>query len=146
MARLWGILRDFRVVKALAIHSRNLFNYHCADLIEVYINVAELQFAEAPTPAGQLDQLGIDLLQRILAANVEEYYDTALTEVEKDEWGPNLKMRTTPDDKKIVFSHEFKERHIVPDRHFALEILAKHTPLQQKLPNCQRKFCRAPPP
>ena len=58
---------------------------------------------------------------------MEEYYDTALTEVEKDEWGPNLKMRTTPDDKKIVFSHEFKECHIVLDGHFALEIVSKST-------------------
>ena len=78
-----------------------------------------------PTPAGQLDQLGIDLLQRILAANVEEYYDAALTEVEKDSWGPNLKMRATPDAKKIVFFHEFKEHYIVPDGHFALEIVSK---------------------
>ena len=56
---------------------------------------------------------------------MEEYYDATLTEVEKDEWGLKLKMRTTPDDKKIVFSHEFKERHIVPDGHFALEIVSK---------------------
>ena len=78
-----------------------------------------------PTPADQLDQLGIDLLQCILAANVEEYYDAALTEVEKDEWGPNLKMRATPNAKKIVFFHEFKEHYIVPDGHFALEIVSK---------------------
>ena len=51
-----------------------------------------------------------------------------LTEVEKDEWGPNLKMRATPDTKKIVFFHEFKECYIVPDGHFALEIVSKaHT-------------------
>ena len=125
LARLWGILRDFRIVKALAIHSRNIFNYHCADLIEVYVNIAELQFTEAPTPAGQLDQLGIDLLQRILAANVEEYYDDALTDVEKDSWGPNLKTRSTSDARKIIFLHSCKERYIVPDGHFALEIVSK---------------------
>ena len=34
-------------------------------------------------------------------------------------------MRTTLDTKKIVFFHEFKERHIVPDGHFALEIVSK---------------------
>ena len=118
-----GILRDFRIVKALAIHSRNLFNYHCTDLIELYINIAELQFADAPTPARQLDQLGIDLLQRILAANVEEYYKAALTDVEKDTWGLNLKTRES--DTKIVFLHEFKECFIVPDGHFALEIVSK---------------------
>ena len=126
LAQLWGILRDFRVVKALAIHSRNLFNYHCTDLIELYVNIAELQFAEVPTPAGQLNQLGIDLLQRILGANVEEYYDAALMDVEKDTWGPNLKTRES--DAKIVFLHEFKECFIVLDGHFALEIVSKaHT-------------------
>ena len=37
-------------------------------------------------------------------------------------------MRTTLDAKKIVFFHEFKERYIVPDGHFALEIVSKaHT-------------------
>ncbi|KAF8671728.1 hypothetical protein AX14_005665 [Amanita brunnescens Koide BX004] len=123
MARLGGILRDFRVVKALAIHSRNIFNYHCADLIKLYVNIAELQFAEAPTPAGQLDQLRIDLLQCILAANVEEYYKAVLTDIEKDTWGPNLKTRDP--DTKIVFLHEFKECFIVPDGHFTLEIVSK---------------------
>ena len=78
-----------------------------------------------PTPAGQLNQLGIDLLQRILAANMEEYYNAVLTDVEKDSWGPNLKMRETPDAKKIVFLHEFKECFIVPDGHFTLEIVSK---------------------
>ncbi|KAF8647186.1 hypothetical protein AX14_009024 [Amanita brunnescens Koide BX004] len=73
----------------------------------------------------QLNQLGIDLLQCILAANVEKYYDATLTEVEKEAWGPNLKMRVTPDAKKIVFLHEFKEHFIVPDGHFALEIVSK---------------------
>ena len=59
---------------------------------------------------------------------MEEYYDAALTEVEKDSWGLNLKMRTTPDAKKIVFFHEFKEHYIVLDGHFALEIVSKaHT-------------------
>ena len=91
----------------------------------MYVNIAKLQFAEAPTPASQLDQLGIDLLQCILAANVEEYYDDALTEVEKDSYGPNLKMRATPDAKKIIFFHEFKERYIVLDGHFTLEIVSK---------------------
>ena len=56
---------------------------------------------------------------------MEEYYDAALTEVEKDSWGPNLKMRATPDAKKIIFFHEFKECYIAPDGHFALEIVIK---------------------
>ena len=94
--------------------------------MQLYVNIAELQFTEVPTPAGQLDQLGIDLLQHILAANVEEYYDAALTDVEKDTWGLNLKTRES--DAKIIFLHEFKERFIVLDGHFALEIVNKaHT-------------------
>ena len=37
-------------------------------------------------------------------------------------------MRATPDAKKIIFHHKFKERFIVPDGHFALEIVSKaHT-------------------
>ena len=59
---------------------------------------------------------------------MEEYYNTALTDVEKDSWGLNLKMRATPDAKKIIFFHKFKERFIVPDGHFTLEIVSKaHT-------------------
>ncbi|KAF8644845.1 hypothetical protein AX14_009343 [Amanita brunnescens Koide BX004] len=76
-----------------SIHARDLFNYHCTDLIELYINIAELPFAEMPTPAGQLDQLGIDLLQHILAANMEEYYNAMLTDVEGDTWGSDLETR-----------------------------------------------------
>ena len=33
---------------------------------------------------------------------MEEYYNAALTEVEKDSWGPNLKMRATPNTKKTI--------------------------------------------
>ena len=116
------------------------------DLIKLYINIAELQFAEAPTPAGQLDQLCIDLLQRILAANVEEYYDAALTEVEKDSWGPNLKMRATLDARKIVFFHEFKERYIVPDGHFALEIISKAHTTAAEITELSKKVLQSPLP
>ena len=123
MAQLWGILRDFHVVKALAIHTRDLFNYHCTDLIKLYINIAELQFAEMPTPAGQLNQLRIDLLQHILAANMEEYYDATLTDVEGDTWGSDLETRDP--NVKIIFLHKFREHFIVPDGHFALEIVSK---------------------
>ena len=44
---------------------------------------------------------------------MEEYYEAALTDVEKDTWGPNLKTRDS--DTKIIFLHEFKEHFIVPD-------------------------------
>ena len=54
---------------------------------------------------------------------MEEYYEATLTDVEKDTWGPNLKTRES--DAKIVFLHEFKECFIVPDGHFALEIVSK---------------------
>ena len=76
-----------------------------------------------PTPARQLDQLRIDLLQCILAANVEKYYDAVLTNIEQDTWGPSLKKRDL--NVKIIFSHQLKECHIVPDGHIALEIVSK---------------------
>ena len=123
LSRLWGILRDFQVVTALATHARKLFNYHCADLIELYINIAELQFAEVPTPAGQLDQLGLDLLEQILAANMEKYYGDALTDIGQDTWGPSYKRRDP--NIKIILSHQFKEHHVISDGHYALEIVSK---------------------
>ena len=54
---------------------------------------------------------------------MEEYYNATLTDMEKDTWGPNLKTRES--DAKIIFLHEFKECFIVPDGHFALEIVSK---------------------
>ena len=76
-----------------------------------------------PTPASQLDQLRLDLLKWILAVNVEKYYDNVLEDVEQDTWGMSYKKRDP--DAKIIFSHQFKEQHIVPDRHYALEIVSK---------------------
>ena len=46
-----------------------------------------------------------------------------LMDVEQDTWGPSFKKRDL--NAKIIFSHQFKECHIVPDGHFALEIVSK---------------------
>ena len=94
-----------------------------------------------PTPAGQLDQLEIDLLQHILAANMEEYYKAMLTDVEKDTWGLNLKTRDS--DTKIVFLHEFKERFIVPDGHFALEIVSKAHAITVEITKLSKKVLQS---
>ena len=54
---------------------------------------------------------------------MEEHYNAALTDVEGDTWGSDLETRDP--NVKIVFLHEFREHFIVPDGHFALEIVSK---------------------
>ena len=54
---------------------------------------------------------------------MEKYYNDTLKNIKQDEWGTAYKQKDL--NHKIIFSHQFKEWHIVPDGHYALEIISK---------------------
>jgi hypothetical protein len=71
LARLWSLLKDDRFAVAVTQRARGLFNWQCADLIEIFINIAKLEWNEPLCPGTSIEQFGLDLLRRILAADVE---------------------------------------------------------------------------
>jgi hypothetical protein len=68
-------LKDNRFTVATVQRARKLFNWQCADLIEIFINIAKLEWNKPLYPGTSIEQFGLDLLGRILAADVECLYD-----------------------------------------------------------------------
>ena len=73
LAALWCLLMDPNHATALALAARSVYNYHCGDLIETFRNLISLQWSSpsALSPGGNIDQLAVDILRRILTADVE---------------------------------------------------------------------------
>ncbi len=62
VAKTWQLLMDYRIAFIIAGLARDQYNYHCADLIEMFTNIAALAW-KSPDPAGgNLDQLAVDLM------------------------------------------------------------------------------------
>jgi hypothetical protein len=81
LTRLWSLLKDNRFTIATAHRARKLFNWQCANLIEIFINIAKLEWNKPLYPGTSIEQFGLDLLRRILAADVECLYDVAIADV-----------------------------------------------------------------
>jgi hypothetical protein len=64
LARLWSLLKDNRFAVAITQRARGLFNWQCADLIEIFINIAKLEWNEPLCPGTSIEQFGLDLLRR----------------------------------------------------------------------------------
>ena len=71
LSTLWILLKDIHLVSALIRQARNKFNYLCANLIKIFINISKMEWGQPTPPGGAIKQLGFDLLQHILAADVE---------------------------------------------------------------------------
>ena len=86
LGMLWRLIQDPSFAAALAFAGRTVFNNQVGDLIEIFGNVISLRWGSDPVnrPGGNLDQLVVDLLRRILAADVERYYIHALHGIQEE--------------------------------------------------------------
>ena len=62
LSTLWILLKDIRLVSALIQQARNKFNYICANLIEIFVNISKIKWGQPMPPGGSIKQLGFDLL------------------------------------------------------------------------------------
>src|SRR6266550_3740100 len=119
IANCWKLISDRRIAAAIVDRARKMFNWNCANLIDVFTNFAELQWVAPIIPAGSLDQFGFDLIQRILSADVERFYLDAISDIRKGEYG------LTPNEgnpyRLIAIPFEFQHNLCVPDSCHALE-------------------------
>jgi hypothetical protein len=65
-------------------------------------------------------QFGINLLRRILAADVERFYEQAISDVRHEVHSPFI-LNDNPND-LVAIHHWFKNDHIVPDAQHILEL------------------------
>jgi hypothetical protein len=121
LARLWSLLKDDRFAVAVAQRARGLFNWQCADLIEIFINIAKLEWNEPLCPGTSIEQFGLDLLRRILAADVERLYDAAIDDVCANQYGVIPKNENPMDLICMKYTHPLTT--IAPDRSHTIELI-----------------------
>jgi hypothetical protein len=119
LTRLWSLLRDNRF--AIAQRARGLFNWQCADLIEIFINIAKLEWNEPLCPGTSIEQFGLDLLRRILAADVERLYDAAIDDIHANQYEVIPKNENLMDLIYMKYTHLLTM--IAPDRSHTIELI-----------------------
>jgi hypothetical protein len=103
------------------IYDRELFNWQCADLIEIFINIAKLEWNEPLCPGTSIKQFGLDLLRCILAADVERLYDAAIDDVRANQYGVIPKNENPMDLICMKYTHPLTM--IAPDRSHTIELI-----------------------
>src|SRR6266576_6017805 len=112
---------DYCIAFVIAGLACNQYNYHCADLIEVFTNIVVLVW-KSPDPAGgNLNQLAVNLVHRILTADIECYVVPALDAI-KDMNVGITKQQNEPDN-LIMTNHWFQYTKSTPDWHRATRCL-----------------------
>jgi hypothetical protein len=114
-------LKDDRFICALAQQAREVFNWHCADLIKTFANIAKMKWNGTIYPGSSIEQLGFDLLCRILVADVERYYVIAMNDVKNNQYG---KIPWTNNTMDLLFTkHRYLSNIIIPDQSHIYEYL-----------------------
>jgi hypothetical protein len=121
LVRLWSLLKDDRFAVAAAQRARGLFNWQCADLIEIFINIAKLEWNKPLCPGTSIEQFGLDLLHHILAADVEHLYDAAIEDVRANQYGVIPKNKNPMDLICLKYTHPLTT--IAPDRSHTIELI-----------------------
>jgi hypothetical protein len=121
LTRLWSLLKDDRFAVAATHRARKLFNWQCADLIEIFINIAKLEWNEPLYPGTSIKQFGLDLLRHILAADIKRLYDVAIEDICANRYGVIPKNENPMD--LIILKHTHPVTMIVPDRSHTIELV-----------------------
>jgi hypothetical protein len=121
LAQLWSLLKDDRFTVAAAQRARELFNWQCTDLIEIFINIAKLEWNEPLCPGTSIEQFGLDLLHRILDADIERLYDVSIEDVCTNRYGVIPKNKNPMDLICLKYTHLLTT--IVPDRSHTIELV-----------------------
>jgi hypothetical protein len=115
------LLKDDRFTVAAAQRARGLFNWQCANLIEIFINIAKLEWNKPLCPGTSIKQFGLDLLRRILAADIERLYDAAIEDVRANQYGVIPKNKNLMDLICMKYTHPLTT--IAPDRSHTIELI-----------------------
>jgi hypothetical protein len=115
------LLKDYRFAIATAQRARGLFNWQWADLIEIFIIIAKLEWNELLCPGTSIKQFGLDLLCHILAADIERLYDAAIEDVRTNQYGVIPKNKNPMDLICLKYTHPLTM--IAPDRSHTIELV-----------------------
>ena len=94
-------------------------NWHCTELLEVFTNIAKLKWIEQILPGNSIEQLRLDIIRRLITANIERYYQIAIQEREDYE---ELPRSDNPMD-LLFLKHLHPLTMIMPDHSHITELL-----------------------
>jgi hypothetical protein len=120
LAQLWSLLKADRFAITATQQARDLFNWQCADLIKIFINIAKLEWNKPLCPGTSIEQFGLDLLCHILATDIEHLYDVAIEDVHANQYGVIPKNKDPMD--LIFLKHAHPVTMIIPDRSHTIDI------------------------
>ena len=117
---LWGLLRDDRIVIAISNRARYVFNWQCAELVEVFANIARMEWESNIHPGSSIEQLGFDVLRRLIAADVERFYKDAIEDVHRNDYGVIPEKEASVN--AMFLNHSHPVTTIAPRKQYANEI------------------------
>ena len=91
-----------------------MHNHQCGDLVEIFTNIARFVWTQCIPPGGNLDQLAIDLIERMITADVEWYLDTA---IEMKANGHTRPIAQNPTTRHVITFEHHASGVTGPDRH-----------------------------
>ena len=119
LAKLWILLKDDCFVLALISQARKKLNWHCAELLEVYTKIAKLEWFEQILPGNSIEQLGLDIVCRLITADIEWYYQIAIQE--RENYGELLRSDNPMN--LLFLKHLHLLTTIMPDHSHITELL-----------------------
>ena len=117
----------------MLFRSRDVFNWQCADLIETFANIANIEWMAPIYPSGSIEQFGLDLLRCTLAADVECFYETAIDDIRHNQYRVILWTNNLMD--QLFIKHSHHAVPIIPDRSHITELIDDTQTLTRELAN-----------
>ncbi len=114
ITRIWRLISDVDLVDAISSVTRSMHNHQCRDLVEIFTNITRLVWTQCIPPGGNLDQLTIDLIKRMITADVERYLDTA---IEMKANGHTRPIAQNPTSQHVITFKHRASGVTGPDRH-----------------------------
>ena len=120
LCTLWGLLQDERIIIAISNGARYIFNWQCAELVEVFANIAKMEWQSDIYPGSSIEQLGFDVLRQLIAADIEQFYKDATNNVHQNNYGviPEKESSTNT----IFLNHSHPVTTIAPGKQYTNEI------------------------
>ena len=119
LAKLWILLKDDQFTLTLIKEARGKLNWHCAELLEVFTNIAKLEWFEQILPGNSIEQLGLDILCRLITADIEWFYQIVIQE--REQYG-EIPWSNNPMD-LLFLKHLHLLTMIMPDHSHVTELL-----------------------
>ena len=82
-------------------------------------------------PSGSIEQFGLDLLRRTLAADVERFYETAIDDIRHNQYGVIPRTNNLMD--QLFVKHSHHAAPIIPDRSHITELIDDTQTLTREL-------------